>query len=509
MQKNNYLWDNFETNNTNMTDRLKRILVLFIGTVLLASCSGNKVPEVIDVTGPEGLVGHNVGVLGGSLCDIQFEEIASGANKQIYNTEPELLAAVDKGRTDFIVMDSIFIVGVDKEQHPIEVAYVEHKIGGDISVAFNKEDTELCLQFNQFLAQIKADGTYDQMMDRWVSDKVHTSEMPEIERYTEGEPLKAGLTLGLPCTFIKNGEWAGMEVELMVRFAAYLHRPVSLQTYEFSSLMAALKTGVIDAWCAFITVTDERKKEVLFSDPYFHCDVALFRKAAVASNAADPFYVKISRSFNNNLLVENRWKMLVDGVWETIVISILSLIFGTLLGGLICLLRMSKRKFVAGFAKVYVEILRGVPMLVFLMVMFYVVLSSAGMSGRWVAIISFAINFSAYACEIFRTGITSVDKGQTEAGMAMGFTRVGTFFYFVLPQAVKNILPVFKNEAVSLVKGTSIVGYVAIQDLTKVSDIIRARTFDAFFPLIVISIIYFILAWLFGKGLDCLSKKLS
>ena len=148
-------------------------------------------------------------------------------------------------------------------------------------------------------------------------------------------------------------------------------------------------------------------------------------------------------------------------------------------------------------------------MLVFLMVMFYVVLSSSGLTGRWVAVISFAINFSAYACEIFRTGIDSVDRGQTEAGLAMGFTRIGTFFNFVLPQALKNILPVFKNEAISLIKGTSIVGYVAIQDLTKASDIIRARTFDAFFPLIIITIIYFLLAWLFGKALDRLGKKIS
>lgn len=148
-------------------------------------------------------------------------------------------------------------------------------------------------------------------------------------------------------------------------------------------------------------------------------------------------------------------------------------------------------------------------MLVLLMIMFYVVLSPTGISGRWVAIISFAINFSAYVSEIFRTGISSVDKGQTEAGLAMGFTRIGTFFNFILPQALKNILPVFKNEAISLIKGTSIVGYVAIQDLTKISDIIRARTFDAFFPLIIISILYFLLAWLFGKALDWLGKKIA
>ena len=155
------------------------------------------------------------------------------------------------------------------------------------------------------------------------------------------------------------------------------------------------------------------------------------------------------------------------------------------------------------------DIVRGVPVLVFLMVMFYIVFASSGITARWVAIIAFAINFGSYTSEMFRTGIKGVDRGQTEAGLAMGFTPFATFRLFVVPQALKNIIPVFKGEAVSLIKNTSVVGYIAIQDLTKVSDIIRSRTFDAFFPLIFISIIYFILAWLLGKFLDRMAGKLK
>lgn len=485
-----------------------RLSALMLGIALLTSCSGNGNTDLPRAAGPEDLKGHSVGCLGGSICDLQFESFAPGAVKQIYNSESDLLASLDNRKADFLVMDSVFVVGIDKEEHPIEAAYSLSSLSGDVGVAFRKTDTGLCRQFNEFLAQIKADGTHAAIADRWMTDNVKTSEMPEIETYTEGEPLEVGLMAGLPFCFIKDGAWVGFEAEMMTRFAAYLHRPIQIETYEFSSLMAGLKTGVIDVWCSFITINEERSREVLFSDPYFFSAVTMFQKADSAVEEL-PFYVRICRSFNNNLLVENRWKMIVDGLWETVIISILALIFGTLLGGFICLLRMSKNGFLSGFAKVYIEILRGVPMLVFLMVMFYVVLASSGMSGRWVAVISFAINFSAYVSEIFRTGISSVDKGQTEAGLAMGFTRVGTFVNFILPQSLKNILPVFKNEAISLIKGTSIVGYVAIQDLTKMSDIIRSRTFDAFFPLIIISIIYFILAWLFGKVLDSLGKKIA
>lgn len=119
------------------------------------------------------------------------------------------------------------------------------------------------------------------------------------------------------------------------------------------------------------------------------------------------------------------------------------------------------------------------------------------------------MNFAAYASEMFRTAIEGIDRGQSEAGSAMGFTKLSTFKFIVLPQAVKRVMPVYKGELISLLKTTSIVGYIAVQDLTKASDIIRSRTFDAFFPLIVITIIYFILAWLLGKALDMLNSKVN
>ena len=119
------------------------------------------------------------------------------------------------------------------------------------------------------------------------------------------------------------------------------------------------------------------------------------------------------------------------------------------------------------------------------------------------------MNFAAYVSEMFRSAIESVDKGQTEAGVALGFTPLKTFIYIVLPQAFKQVLPVFKGETISLVKTTSIVGFIAVQDLTKVGDIIRSRTFDAFFPLVMVAVLYFIVSWLFAAALDYIGKKAS
>jgi polar amino acid transport system substrate-binding protein len=140
------------------------------------------------------------------------------------------------------------------------------------------------------------------------------------------------------------------------------------------------------------------------------------------------------------------------------------------------------------------------------MLIFYVAFASVNIDPLAVAIIAFALNFSAYAAEIFRSGVEGIDRGQTEAGIAMGFSRARTFLHIVLPQTVRRILPVYRGEFISLVKMTSIVGYIAVQDLTKAGDIIRSRTFDAFFPLILVAVLYFAIVWVLMLALDYVER---
>ena len=191
------------------------------------------------------------------------------------------------------------------------------------------------------------------------------------------------------------------------------------------------------------------------------------------------------------------------------IISVLATVFGTLLGALVCYLRMSRRALLSLPAKLYIAVLRGTPVLVLLMLIFYVVFASVDISPVLVAVIAFGMNFAAYSAEIFRTGIDGVDKGQTEAGISLGFTPIQTFINIVLPQTVRRILPVYRGEFISLVKMTSVVGYIAVQDLTKASDIIRSRTFDAFFPLVMIAILYFLISWVLMQSLEYLERRLD
>ena len=188
--------------------------------------------------------------------------------------------------------------------------------------------------------------------------------------------------------------------------------------------------------------------------------------------------------------------MILDGLKVTILISILSAIFGTLVGALVCFMRMSKRKILSLTARLYISLIRGTPVLVLLMIIYYVIFASVNINPTLVAVVAFGFNFGAYVSEMFRSSIQSSDNGQREAGIASGFSGVQTFIYIIMPQAIRQVLPVYKGEFISLLKMTSVVGYIAVQDLTKASDIIRSRTFDAFFPLIMAAVLYIIIAGL-------------
>ena len=215
----------------------------------------------------------------------------------------------------------------------------------------------------------------------------------------------------------------------------------------------------------------------------------------------------LTDSFTNNLIAEERYRMILDGLQVTLLITLCATLLGTLLGGIVCWMRMSRRTWLQRTAKIYINIMRGTPVLVLLMLMYYVVMAPINATGIVVAIVTFAMNTAAYISEMLRTAIQGIDRGQTEAGLALGYTQRQTFFKIIMPQVVRAVMPIYQGEVVSLLKGTSIVGYIAVADMTRASDLIRSRTFDAFFPLIVTAIIYFLMAWLIGLLLQSLVQR--
>lgn len=217
----------------------------------------------------------------------------------------------------------------------------------------------------------------------------------------------------------------------------------------------------------------------------------------------------LQERFMKNFLEANRWQLLLNGLQITLVVSFFATLIGTVLGVLLALMRLSKLKPLSAIAGLYIDIIRGTPVVVQLMIFYFVILGPLKWIDKtWIASIAFGFNSGAYVAEIVRGGILSIDHGQTEAGRSLGLTEAMTMRYIVLPQAFKNILPSLGNELIVLIKETSVLGYIGIADLARVGEQIRTRTLDAFMPLIAVAVIYYCLTKVLSLLLAKLERRL-
>ncbi|MBX3009325.1 MAG: ABC transporter permease subunit [Melioribacteraceae bacterium] len=445
-----------------------------------------------------------VGVYAGTVHDGFVMEKYPKAEIFRYNSTPDMILALKTGKIDVSFFDyySAGIILKDNEEIGI---LSEEALDLPLGIGFSKNKPELTKKFNNFLKMVKANGKFDEMYKKWFQDDIEKAKMPEFPQKQYSNKLTLGVSVAdLPYSAFVNGEYVGFDIELLKTFADHENIELKIITMDFSALVAALAAGKVDMIADGISITEERARQVDFSDKYLDFRTAVL---ALKSNMGHEvnsekltntisFFESIRNSFTNNIIVEKRYLLIIDGLRTTAIISLLSILFGSILGSFICYMRMAKKKILLIPAKIYISLLRGTPVLVVLMIIFYVVFASVDIDPVIVAVVAFGMNFAAYVSEMFRTGIEGVDSGQSEAGIAMGFTKIETFIFIVLPQAARRILTVYKGEVISLVKMTSIVGYIAVQDLTKASDIIRSRTFDAFFPLIMVAVLYFLISWL-------------
>lgn len=230
----------------------------------------------------------------------------------------------------------------------------------------------------------------------------------------------------------------------------------------------------------------------------------------------------VKQDFILNFVTRNRWKTMLTGLGNTLQIALYACLLGIAIGILVAVIRSTWEtsgkkirnpfargmlKFLNGLCKVYVTIIRGTPMVIQLMIMYYIVLRTVK-DGVFVATLSFGINSGAYVAEIFRAGIMSIEKGQTEAGRSLGLNYIQTMIFIIAPQMLKNVLPTLCNEFIALLKETSIAGYVAVTDLTKAGDNIRGATYSPFMPLIAVAIVYLILVMLLTWLVGLLERRL-
>lgn len=218
--------------------------------------------------------------------------------------------------------------------------------------------------------------------------------------------------------------------------------------------------------------------------------------------------------FYKTVIYDDRYMMILEGLKNTILIALGSIVIGILLGLLIAIVRDMYEKNGKGLilnkiCKIYVDVIRGTPALLQLMIIYYVIFKSVSIDLVLVGILAFGLNSSAYVSEIIRAGINSIDVGQMEAAKSLGFKYFQSMRFIILPQAIKNVLPALGNEFITLVKETSVAGYIGIMELTKSMDMIASRTYNYFFPLIIAALIYLGLTMLLTKLLNRFERKVS
>lgn len=198
----------------------------------------------------------------------------------------------------------------------------------------------------------------------------------------------------------------------------------------------------------------------------------------------------LTQAIFSNLIREDRYMLMVNGLGVTLQITFFALILGVLIGILVTVCRLLNIKILAPIAKLYVDIIRGTPAVVQLILIYYAILGSSSLPKVLVASVAFGINSGAYMSELIRGGIQAVDRGQMEAARSLGMSWPMAMIRIIIPQAIKNILPALVNEAIMLLKETAIAGYIALDDLTRAGNIIRGRTFDAYTPFILVAVVY-------------------
>lgn len=225
-------------------------------------------------------------------------------------------------------------------------------------------------------------------------------------------------------------------------------------------------------------------------------------------------FEELKAQFVLNFITDNRWMLLLRGLFVTLKITFFAVILGFVLGFSVAIVRnvyenTKKLKILNFICNIYLTVIRGTPVVVQLLIIYFVIFSSISIDKSIAAILAFGINSGAYQAEIFRSGINSIPKGQMEAGRSLGFSYAQTMVNIVMPQAIKNVLPTLGNEFIVLMKETSVAGYIALEDLTKAGEVIRSRTYSAMMPFLAVALLYLIMVMFFTYLLKLFERSLA
>ncbi len=464
--------------------------------------------------------GKRIGVLVGPLMEDTAKECFPDSEYLMFNNYPDCIAALISGKIDAYLSDEPGVKSVHAEQPDVD--YIHDRITqNDYSFAFRKNDPDsaaLCEELNAFLDRSWEDGTMQELDDIWFGADEDRKVVDMSDLTGENGTIKVVTTsTDMPFSYIKDGKNVGYDIDLVVRFCRDRGYALELGDVDFAGRIPAIESGKYD-FTTDMNVTPERQEQVLFSKPTSYGGIVLaVRSADLAAAAAagegqtdgtlaagkqEPenlsFFASATESFRKTFVREHRYRLFTAGVRTTLLITLLSILFGTLLGFALFMLCRHGNPAANVITNFCLWLVQGMPMVVLLMILYYVIFGKTAISGWIVAVIGFTLTFGSAVYGLLKMGVGAVDRGQYEAAYALGYSDRRTFYRIILPQALPHVLPAYRGEIVGLIKATAVVGYIAVQDLTKMGDIVRSRTYEAFFPLIAVTVIYFLLEGFIG-----------
>ena len=486
---------------------LAAVSALLLTLCMFTGCAAEQSSQQSSVTCADDLVGKKIGVQIGTT-GMTYAEGVEGATVEKYNKGADAVEALKQGKIDAVLIDASpakYFVSKNSDIVALDDPFTVE----EYACAVKKGNDELTQQINDALSQLRENGTLNLIEQNWLVDAEygkHPYESPEGITYS-GKLVMATNAEFPPYELKEEGEIVGFDVDMMRAVCDILGKELVIDDMAFDSVIAAVDSGKADVGVAGMTVTEDRLKNVNFSDSYTEASQVIIYKSGNASS--QNFVEKLKSTF----LDKDRWVYLVQGLGNTLLITVLAVVIGIVLGFVIAIIRstnqLTGRLRIPNFiCRIYLTVVRGTPMVVQLLIIYFVVFSSVNISKILVAVIAFGLNSAAYVAEIVRSGIMSVDRGQFEAGSSLGFGYTRTMISIILPQAIRNILPALGNEAIVLLKETSVSGYIALNDLTKGGDIIRSRTFQAFMPLIGVAVIYLVMVMFFTWLVGILERRL-
>ena len=450
------------------------------------------------ISGLSDLEHARIGVNTGSVQALQAEERFPDAQFYFFSNGVDMLEALRSGKIDAYVDAEAFIKYTMAQNQDITMLDEWLTEGMHVGAVFSKTESgrKLCDEYSAFIREIKQNGVYDEIQGIWFGEDENRRVVPDLYDLpaTRGTLRMAADTTLVPFVYIKDGNPVGIDVDTVVRFCKEYGYGLEIVPMNFAAIIPSVVTGKVDFAGGGIAYTEERAESVLYSEYTYEGGSVV----AVLKNSAEPegsgMFASVKDSFEKTFIRENRYMLFLEGIGTTLLITVLSILFGTVLGFGVYMLCRNGNPAANAITRFLVWLVEGMPMVVLLMILYYVIFARVSISGTLVSVIGFTLVFGSQVYAMVKGGVSAVDRGQTEAAYSLGYTDRRSFLRVVLPQALPHIMPSYKGQIKALIKATAIVGYVAVQDLAKMGDIVRSRTYEAFFPLIAVAIIYFILS---------------